>query len=87
MIATALEHHIPIIVSNDSHIASKVPKYGLIIENPVPKDVREKWLSGKQKTVIRREQTTTFRSPAALLKSSHVQVICLIYSGGTCSQR
>ena len=42
LIATALEHRIPIIVSNDSHIASKAPKYGLIVENPIPKDIREK---------------------------------------------
>ena len=42
LIATALSHRIPIIVSNDSHIASKAPKYGLIVENPIPKEVRKK---------------------------------------------
>lgn len=42
LIATALEHRIPIIVSNDPHIASKAPKYGLIVENPLPKKIREK---------------------------------------------
>ena len=48
LIATALENRIPIIVSNDSHIASKAPKYGLIVENPIPKNVRENWLNGKR---------------------------------------
>ncbi len=42
LIATALEHHIPIIISNDSHIANKAPNYGLIVENPIPKNLREK---------------------------------------------
>jgi len=46
LIAAALEHHIPIIVSNDSHIASKAPKHGLIVENPIPEHIRRemgKW--------------------------------------------
>ncbi len=30
LIATALKHRIPIIVSNDSHIMSKVPEHGLM---------------------------------------------------------
>ena len=42
LIATALEHRIPIIVSNDSHIANRAPKYGLMVENPIPEDVRRK---------------------------------------------
>ncbi|MBS7637685.1 type II toxin-antitoxin system VapC family toxin [Candidatus Bathyarchaeota archaeon] len=42
LIATALKHRIPIIVSNDSHIMSKAPKHGLIVENPIPGDVRKK---------------------------------------------
>ena len=49
LIATALEHRIPVIVSNDSHIASKAPRYGLIVENPIPKDVGKKmtkWKAG-----------------------------------------
>lgn len=41
LIATALKHLIPIIVSNDSHIMSKAQTYGLIIENPIPTDVRK----------------------------------------------
>ncbi len=47
LIATALEHRIPIIVSNDSHIATKAPKYGLIVENPIPKSVRKKMAKWK----------------------------------------
>ena len=42
LIATALQHSKPIIVTNDSHIINKAPKYGLIIENPIPEEVREK---------------------------------------------
>lgn len=41
LIATALQHSKPIIVTNDSHIMGKAPKYGLIVENPIPDDVRE----------------------------------------------
>jgi predicted nucleic acid-binding protein len=41
VIATALHHGKPIIVTNDSHILSKAPRYGLIVENPIPKDVRK----------------------------------------------
>ena len=42
LIATAIEHRIPIIVSNDKHIIDKAPKHGLIVENPIPKNIREK---------------------------------------------
>lgn len=42
LIATALQHSKPIIVTNDSHIINKAPKYGLIIENPIPEEVKEK---------------------------------------------
>ncbi len=42
LIATALKHRIPVIVSNDSHIVSKAPKHSLITENPIPKDIRER---------------------------------------------
>jgi len=49
LIATALEHRIPIIVSNDSHMANKAPKYGLIVENPIPKDVRKKMAKWRPK--------------------------------------
>jgi len=46
LIATALKHRLPIIVSNDSHIMSMAPRHGLIAENPIPRNVREelaKW--------------------------------------------
>ena len=46
LIATARDHRIPIIVSSDSHIESKAPKYGLIVENPVPDEAKKqliKW--------------------------------------------
>jgi predicted nucleic acid-binding protein len=42
LIATALKHSKPIIVTNDPHIISKAPKFGLITENPIPTEVREK---------------------------------------------
>lgn len=42
LIATALKHRIPVIVSNDSHIMSKASKHGLITENPIPEDARKK---------------------------------------------
>jgi predicted nucleic acid-binding protein len=45
LIATALQHSKPIIVTNDSHVLGKAPKYGLIAENPIPEDVQEQ-LSG-----------------------------------------
>lgn len=45
LIATALQHNIPVIVSNDKHITDRAPKYGLITENPVPEEIR-KILSG-----------------------------------------
>ncbi len=42
LIATAIDNRIPIIVSNDSHLAEKAPKYGLIVENPIPEDTRKR---------------------------------------------
>ena len=42
LIATAMENNIPIIVSNDKHIVKKAPKYGLTVENPIPKQVKDK---------------------------------------------
>lgn len=42
LIATALQHNKPIVVTNDSHIIIKAPKYGLIAENPIPDSVKEK---------------------------------------------
>jgi len=42
LIATALENQIPIVISNDKHVERLVEKYGLICENPIPKEVRLK---------------------------------------------
>lgn len=42
LIGTALENKIPIILSNDSHIKRKAGKYGLIVENPIPEQIRRK---------------------------------------------
>ena len=42
LIATALKHNIPIVVSNDAHIAKKAPEYGLIVETPIPEEVRRR---------------------------------------------
>ena len=47
LIATALKHRIPVIISNDSHIMRNAPKHGLIADNPIPKDVREKMAEWK----------------------------------------
>lgn len=41
LIATALERKIPVIVTNDKHIRRVAEKYGLIVENPIPKEIRE----------------------------------------------
>jgi len=41
LIATALKHSKPIIVTNDTHIINKAPKYGLIVENPIPDEIRK----------------------------------------------
>ncbi len=45
LISTALKHSKPIIVTNDGPILSMAPQYGLITENPITADVRER-LSG-----------------------------------------
>ena len=42
LLASAQQHKIPIIVSNDQHIASVSKKYGLIHENPITDEIREK---------------------------------------------
>jgi predicted nucleic acid-binding protein len=41
LLATAQEHNIPIIVSNDQHIEKTCKKLGLINENPVTDEIRE----------------------------------------------
>lgn len=35
LLATALKHSIPVVLSNDTHIAKAAPKLGLIAENPL----------------------------------------------------
>ena len=42
LIGTALENRIPIVVSNDRHIRRLCDRYGLIYENPIPEDIRER---------------------------------------------
>lgn len=42
VLATALNNNIPIVVSNDRHIEKTCEKYGLIYENPIPQEIREK---------------------------------------------
>ncbi|MEM3590178.1 MAG: hypothetical protein QXN33_04205 [Candidatus Bathyarchaeia archaeon] len=54
LIATALSHRIPVIVSSDSDIASKAPRYGLIVENPIPEEVRRKLVGVGKGTAIQR---------------------------------
>ena len=41
LIATALKHGKPIIVTNDAHIINKAPKYGLLTENPISDEERK----------------------------------------------
>lgn len=41
LIATALKHGKPIIVTNDTHVINKAPKYGLLTENPIPDEVKK----------------------------------------------
>ncbi|QOJ79255.1 type II toxin-antitoxin system VapC family toxin [Infirmifilum lucidum] len=42
LVATALQNRIPIVVSDDKHVKRLAGKYGLIYENPIPEDVKEK---------------------------------------------
>ena len=42
LIATAQQNKIPIIASNDHHIAKKAEKYGYINENPITQETRNK---------------------------------------------
>lgn len=54
LIATALSHRIPVIVSNDSDIVNKAPRYGLIVENPIPEEVRRKLVGVGKGTATQR---------------------------------
>ncbi len=40
LLATALRDRIPIVVSNDGHVAKAAPKLGLIVENPLSQKTR-----------------------------------------------
>ncbi len=40
LVATAVEHGIPVVVSNDRHVRRLAAKYGLIFEDPIPESVR-----------------------------------------------
>jgi predicted nucleic acid-binding protein len=42
LIATAQQNRLPIIVSNDQHIAKKAEKYDIINENPITPETRKK---------------------------------------------
>jgi len=41
LIATALDNNIPVVISNDKHVEKLVKKYGLILENPIPEEIRK----------------------------------------------
>jgi predicted nucleic acid-binding protein len=41
LISTAMQNKIPVIVSNDKHIASTAQKYGIIHENPITPEIRD----------------------------------------------
>lgn len=45
LIATAIDNNIPVVVSNDKHVEKLAEKYGLILENPIPEEVREQMRS------------------------------------------
>ncbi len=45
LLATALNNRIPVVVSNDLHIAKMAPKIGLLVENPLSERTRRR-LSG-----------------------------------------
>ncbi len=40
LVTTAVEHGIPVIVSNDRHVRRLAEKYGPIFEDPIPESVR-----------------------------------------------
>jgi len=48
LVATAFSHRIPIVVSNDAHVMHKASKYGLTVENPIPKETRRKLAQWKE---------------------------------------
>jgi len=42
LIATAIDMKIPIIITNDEDIIRKAPKYGIMIQNPIPREIRKR---------------------------------------------
>jgi len=44
LVSTAIDNNIPIIVSNDKHVEKLAEKYGLILENPIPKEIRKQMI-------------------------------------------
>ncbi len=53
LIATAIDNNIPVVVSNDKYVEKLAEKYGLILENPIPEEVRK-----QMRTFSRQKQTT-----------------------------
>ena len=47
LLATALSNKIPVVVSNDTHIAKVAPKIGLIVENPLTETTKRRLSSVK----------------------------------------
>lgn len=47
LLATALNNKIPVVVSNDTHIAKVAPKIGLMVENPLSEKTRLRLARGK----------------------------------------
>lgn len=45
LVSTALDNKIPIVVSNDKHVEKLVRKYGLVLENPIPEEIRKQMKS------------------------------------------
>ena len=41
LVSTAIDNNIPIVISNDKHVERLTKKYGLILENPIPEEVRK----------------------------------------------
>ena len=51
LLATALNNRIPVIVSNDVHIAKIAPKIGLIVENPLAEKTKRRLSHPKSREV------------------------------------
>ena len=42
LIATTIDMKIPIIITNDEDIIRKAPKYGIMVQNPIPREIRKR---------------------------------------------